>query len=210
MLKDRFIRIIAFCALGLFFAAGLAWYQTQQEFSSASQMNLVEPLSDGPYGGDYTLLNGAGETVTNTDFSGQYKLIFFGFTFCPAVCPTELSKLASVLDQLGPTAKSIEPIFISVDPERDTPDVIKEYTQQFHQSIVGLTGSRAQIDSVLDGFKIYASKVEMEGMDGYMVDHSSFTYFLGPDDRLLALFKPQDSAEDIVSSIQGWFGQVKS
>ena len=209
MLQDRFVRIIACCALGLFFAAGLAWYQTQQEFS-ARQMNLVEPLSDGPYGGNYTLLNGAGETVTNADFSGQFKLVFFGFTFCPAVCPAELAKLADVLETLGPVAKSVKPIFISVDPERDTPDVMKEYTAQFHESIIGLTGSRAQIDTVLDGFKIYASKVEMEGMDGYMVDHSSFLYFLGPNDRLLALFKPQDSAEDIVSSIQGWFGQIKS
>lgn len=207
-MKNRFSRIALFSAFGLVLAAGLAWMQTSPQ--NPQTLNLIEPLSDAPFGGPFELVNGNGETVTDKDFDGRYRLMFFGFTYCPAVCPTELSRMTDVLNGLGEDADKIAPIFVSVDPERDTPEVVKDYVSNFHSNLIGLTGSRAQIDHILAGYKIYASKVEMEGMDGYMVDHSSFTYFIGPDGRLLALFKPQDTPEDIITSIQGWMDALKS
>lgn len=153
-------------------------------------------------GGEFTLVNQDGEEVTQDDFKDTYKLIFFGFTYCPAVCPTELQKMKLVMEELGPLADKFTPIFISVDPERDTVQVVKDYVTQFHPKMVGLTGSEEQIEEVKKAYRVYASKVENDMMDGYMIDHSSFMYFMDKGNKMLALYPSTDTAVEIAEDIK--------
>lgn len=154
-------------------------------------------------GGDFTLIDHNGNEVTQDDYADTYKLYFFGFTFCPAVCPTELQKVALVMEELdAETAAKITPIFVTVDPERDTADVMKQYVEQFHPKLVGLTGSQEQITDISQKFRIYAKKVENEMMEGYMMDHSSYLYLMDKDNNLAAIYPATDTAEDIVADLQ--------
>lgn len=191
-------------AFAFVIGGGVTYMQMNSETARVEQkMGRVEPLAGGAQvGGGYSLIDHNGKAVSEANYSGSYKIIFFGFTYCPAVCPTELQKMTRVLDILGEDGGDIEPLFISVDPERDTPDVIRDYVMQFHPSITGLTGSRAQIDTVLESYKVYATKVESEFMDGYMMDHSAFMYLMSPDDVLITLYPTEDTAENIAKDIK--------
>lgn len=153
-------------------------------------------------GGAFSLVDQDGKAVTDEDYAGSYKLIFFGFTYCPSVCPTELQKMTLVMNQLGDKAKKIIPIFITVDPERDTPEQVKSYIAHYHPKMVGLTGTPEQIDAVEKSFHVYAKKIKNEFMDGYMMDHSSYTYLMGPNDELVAIYPVSDSAQDIIADIE--------
>ncbi len=155
------------------------------------------------FGGDFTLTNHAGEAVTDKDFKDQYRLIYFGFTFCPAICPTELQRVATILNELGSLGEAIQPIFITVDPERDTPEMMKNYVEMFHPRLIGLTGTIEQIEQAKTGYNVYSKKVKDEEMSEYTVDHSSFIYFMGPDDTLLRIFKISDPTETIIKNVRG-------
>ena len=139
-------------------------------------------------GGHFELLDAQGKTVTEKDFSGKYTLIFFGFTHCPDVCPTALLVIQNALNQLGSNADKITPIFITVDPERDTPHVMGEYVAHFGSRMVGLTGSASQIKQAADAYKVYYSKIDTGSALGYMMDHSGFIYLMGPDGKYIAHF----------------------
>lgn len=123
-------------------------------------------------GGPFALVNTEGETVTEADFAGTPRAMFFGFTHCPDVCPTTMFEAAGWLDALGERADELAMIFVTVDPERDTPDVLGEYVGAFDERIVGLTGERAAIDAVIEEYRIYARKVPLED-GGYTMDHSA-------------------------------------
>ncbi|GJL85787.1 MAG: electron transporter SenC [Micavibrio sp.] len=181
---------------------GIAYMQVNSETARVVEKpSTIEPMAGAAQvGGDFELVDHNGKTVTQADFSGAHKIIFFGFTYCPAVCPVELQKMAKVLDALDGT--DIQPLFISVDPERDTVDVMKGYVEQFHPAIVGLTGNRAQVDAVMESYKVYATKIESEMMDGYMMDHSAFMYLMSPDDALITLYPTEDTAENIAEDIK--------
>lgn len=153
-------------------------------------------------GGPFTLTDQNGKTVTQDTFKGQYKLVFFGFTYCPVICPTELQRTQKVMDGLGPIAEKIQPIFITVDPERDTPARIKEYLASFHPKQIGLTGTQEQINAAMQAYRIYANKVEMGTKDNYMFDHSAYSYLMGPDDKLISIFSTKDTAEKIIEEIK--------
>lgn len=157
-------------------------------------------------GGPFTLVNEGGTTVTEQDFAGQYKLIYFGFTYCPAICPTELQKITLALNTLAEEdadmAGKIRPVFISVDPERDTPDVLKEYVTLFHPRMTGLTGSPQQVEAAKKSFRVYAAKVQTEEANDYTVDHSSFIYFMGPDNSLISIYRMEDTAAQIAADIK--------
>ncbi|MBI1326355.1 MAG: redoxin domain-containing protein [Alphaproteobacteria bacterium] len=154
------------------------------------------------FGTDFTLIDQNEQTRTRADFDGKYKLVFFGFTFCPAICPTELQKISEALDILGADAQKVQPLFITVDPERDTPAVLKDFLSNFDDSIVGLTGARAVIDPVIKGYKIYASKVPGGDTENYLMDHSAFIYFLGPQNELIKVFKTDDTAAQMAEEIK--------
>jgi protein SCO1/2 len=129
-------------------------------------------------------------------------LVYFGYTFCPDVCPTELQAVAASLDKLGSQATKVAPIFITVDPERDTPSAMGEYVHLFDDRLVGLTGSPAQIATALRAYRVYAVKSESKTTSSYLMDHSSFLYLMGPDGKLRSLFKPGTSSDEIAASIQ--------
>lgn len=138
-------------------------------------------------GGPFTLSDRDGKPVTDKDFAGKYMLVYFGFTHCPDICPTGLLLIENVLDQLGSDA--IVPLFITLDPDRDTPKVIGDYVAHFGERIVGLSGTPEQIKQVAEAYKVYYRKVEdAEAPGDYMIDHSGYLYLMGPDGKYLAHF----------------------
>jgi protein SCO1 len=137
-------------------------------------------------GGHFLLTTSAGRTVTDRSFPGKWLLVYFGYTFCPDACPTALSALATALDELGPLAAEIQPIFITVDPERDTPQVVADYAKAFDARIVGLSGTREQIAAATKEFRVYYN-VRPLGNDEYAIDHSSFIYVIDPSGQVVEL-----------------------
>ncbi len=214
-MKARLIRWVFLLVIGLGIGSVIGYFQAQEEMGggvitlSPNDRAGASPISrdntSSNVGGAFTLINQNGEEVTQDTYAETYKLIFFGFTFCPAVCPTELQKLAVIMDDLGPMADQVTPIFVSVDPERDTPEVMKDYVTQFHPKLVGLTGSQEQIDAVKDLYKVYSSKVENDMMDGYMVDHSAFLYLMDKNNKMISLYPAKDTAQDIAKDLKTRF-----
>ncbi len=216
-MRNRFVRWVIFLLIGVGIGATIGYFDAKREMNSgvikASPDDVFKrkPSNKKPkdfsnmakdFGGEFTLVNQDGKTVTQDDFSDSYKLIFFGFSYCPEVCPTELMKMTLVLGDLkDDISTKITPIFISIDPERDTPEQLKQYVEQFNPDLVGLTGTKEQIEAVKKSFRVYASKVEMEDMEGYMMDHSSFMYLMDKDNKLVAMYPATDTAEDIADDI---------
>jgi protein SCO1/2 len=154
-------------------------------------------------GGPFTLVDHHGRTVTDADFRGRYMLIYFGYTFCPDVCPTSLSRNFEALDLLGDKAEAIVPILISVDPERDTPEHLRDYVTFFGDGLIGLTGSAEQIRAVADAYRVYYAKAKPESTDApYLVDHSSFTYLMAPDGRFVQFFRHETGAADMAERLR--------
>ncbi|MBV8092153.1 MAG: SCO family protein [Acetobacteraceae bacterium] len=152
-------------------------------------------------GGPFTLIDGLGQQVTDRSFRGRYMLVYFGFTFCPDACPTTLNEVAEALDQLGPKADRVQPIFITLDPDRDTPAVIKQYVGNFSPKLIGLTGTPEQIAAVTKEYRVYrAIHRTGPGPKDYTVDHSSVLYLMGPDGRFIAPI-PSESPEALATDI---------
>lgn len=167
--------------------------------------NLV-PVTQDAFGAPFTLTSHEGEKFRSSDLSGQYQLIYFGFTYCPAICPTELQKITATLNALNPEiAAQIQPVFITVDPERDTVKVMRDYLTLFHPSFLGLTGTQEEITQVLNDYKVYAAKVDDPSLTEYTMDHSSYIYFIDPEGRLLRLYKMEDTADYMVRDMTDWF-----
>jgi protein SCO1/2 len=153
-------------------------------------------------GGPFTLVNGDGKTVTDRDFRGKYMLLYFGYTFCPDVCPTSLNTLSAALDQLGPKADLIQPLFVTVDPARDTPPVVKQYAAAFGPRITGLTGSKEQVDAAAKAYRVYYREHRTgPGPNDYSMDHSSILYLVGPDGTFLAPVRAEQSPEDMAATL---------
>ena len=154
-------------------------------------------------GGPFTLIDQTGRKVTDKDFLGKYMLVFFGYTYCPDECPTELQVMSAALDSLGPKADDIQPIFISFDPQRDTPDVLKQYVANFHPRLVGLTGSPGEIASVAKAYRVYYSKVEgASGPDTYLMDHSTIMYLMDKQGKFLKHFTYSTDAAALAKAIE--------
>lgn len=158
----------------------------------------------GSIGGNFTLTDQDGNTVTNKSWPGKYQLVYFGFTHCPDVCPLGLNKIAEALNKMPKdTAAKIQPIFITVDPERDTAAGLKEYVGLFYPTLVGLTGTPQQIEQVKDQFKVYAQKQGDDEKD-YMVNHSSYTYLMSPKGPLLEVYSHDTTAQEMADGIRKW------
>jgi protein SCO1 len=140
-------------------------------------------------GGPFTMVNQRGETVTEASFRGKPMLLFFGFTFCPDVCPTELQVMAAALEQLGTTGADIQPIFVSIDPARDTPQVMAQYVGNFGPRFVGLTGTPEQVAAMAKVYRVFYARQENKAdPENYLMDHSSILYLMGPDGAFLKHF----------------------
>jgi protein SCO1/2 len=154
-------------------------------------------------GGPFSLTDHTGRAVTQADFAGRFLLLYFGFTYCPDVCPTELGTIAAAMDDLGAQASRVTPVLITVDPERDTPAALSDYVSRFHPAMVGLTGSPEQVAAAARAYRVFYAKVQRPDMTDYTMDHSSFIYLVGPDGRVRALFRPQTAPQAIVEAVRG-------
>jgi len=159
-------------------------------------------------GGPFNLIDHTGKAVTDKDFLGRNLLVFFGFTFCPDVCPSGLQVISAALDQLGPQAQNVTPVFITIDPARDTPEKMAAYVSSFHPRLIGLTGSAADVAAAIKAYRVYAKKVPGDGNPAdYTMDHSSVAYLMGRDGKLLAFFadlsKPDALAAQLRKALSG-------
>ena len=163
---------------------------------------LRGPSGQPVIGGPFTLVDSAGHDTTDKAFRGKYMLVYFGYTTCPDVCPTTLADVSSALDTLGAKAEAVQPVFITVDPARDTPDVVGPYVANFGTRWVGLTGSAAQIATATREYRVYYAKHKPgDGPLDYTMDHSSILYLIGPDGQFVAPIRadaaPAEMATDI-------------
>jgi protein SCO1/2 len=155
-------------------------------------------------GGPFALTDHTGRAVTDADFKGAHMLVYFGFTFCPDVCPTTLQTVGLALDRLGALADRVRPVFVTVDPERDSPAVLGEYVRHFHPRLVGLTGSAAQIAAIAKAYRLYYAEAPASdggGPDDYTMDHSSILYLIGPDGVFVTHFAHGTSAEALARGL---------
>ena len=153
-------------------------------------------------GGPFTLTDETGAALSNEDLTGHYMLVFFGYTYCPDFCPTTLTVMTQALDMLDPkVAEQVEPVFITIDPERDTAKALGEYSQHFHDKIHFLTGTPEQIAEVATAYRVFYQKVESEKFSDYVMDHSTITYVMGPDGRYVSHFGFDATAEAIVQDL---------
>jgi cytochrome oxidase Cu insertion factor (SCO1/SenC/PrrC family) len=153
-------------------------------------------------GGPFHLTDDQGKPRSDADFRGKLMLIYFGYTTCPDLCPTTLAIMGDALDRLGPDAADIAPLFITVDPERDTVEHLKGYAEQFGPGIVGLTGTAEQIADAAHAYKVYYHKAEAKPGESYLMDHSSIVYLMDRDGRYVANFGPDSTSEDIARVVR--------
>jgi cytochrome oxidase Cu insertion factor (SCO1/SenC/PrrC family) len=181
----------------LLIAAGLGVYTL-----TAAPEPQVKSTGEAQIGGAFTMVNHKGETVTEKSFQGRYMLVFFGFTFCPDICPTTLQVVGSALDQLGTKADKITPVLVSVDPARDTPEALKNYVENFHPRLVGLTGTPEQLAATAKAFKVFYQKVDNPTRpQDYLMDHSSILYLMGPDGKFVKHFTYTTDAKKLAEGL---------
>jgi protein SCO1/2 len=177
--------------LGL--AVGLAGLLGYMRFATPA----VPPgnLAGASLGGPFTLTDQNGQTVREADFAGRYRLIYFGYGFCPDICPTDLALVGRGLQAFetadAARAAKVAPIFITIDPQRDTPAALKPFVAAFHPRLIGLTGTQAQIAAVTKAYGVYAKRMETGDPQNYLMDHSAMVYLFGPDGRPIAFLPHQ-------------------
>jgi len=188
--------------------AGLALLGALAGCSAGKTPDVPPPLEGAAIGGPFTLTDQDGKTVRNSDFDGKFRIIYFGYTYCPDVCPLDLqavSKGFARFEQQHPDrAKDIQPIFISVDPERDTPPVLKQYVSAFHPRLIGLTGPLDTIRKVARAYAVTFEKVEDKGASGYLISHSRQAYVFGRRGEPLALLSYDKDPDAIAAEIDQW------
>ena len=165
------------------------------------------PLQGARIGGPFSLTDQNGRAFTDRNLAGRYALVYFGYTFCPDICPTDMGVIAAGLKQVGKSdpalAAKVVPVFITVDPARDTPEVLKQFVSSFHPRLIGLTGTTAEIARVAQSYAIAHSKGEAtEG--GYLVNHNSPAYLMGPDGKPIALLGQDGGADAVAATIRQW------
>ncbi|MDP9413840.1 MAG: SCO family protein [Pseudomonadota bacterium] len=166
------------------------------------------PLEGARLGGSFTLTDQNGRQVSDRQFDGRYRIVYFGFTYCPDVCPVDLQTIGQamrMLEKSDPSkAERVQPIFITVDPERDTPGVMKQYVSSFHPRLIGLTGTREQIAEVAKKHGVYSGKAEESGATEYMVDHSRIALLFGPKGEPIAILPHEKGAEAVAAELRRW------
>jgi len=181
-------------------AGGLLWHESEM----VPGLGRTVITGQATIGGPFHLTDQTGKSVSDADFRGRYMLVYFGYSFCPDVCPTTLGVMAQALEKLGPDSARIVPIFITVDPARDTPQVLADYMKAFGPGFVGLTGSDAQIKAAEKEYRVYAAKRPLE-TGNYGMDHSSVIYLMGPTGKMVSFYdeaiSPDDLAKDLKKKI---------
>ena len=153
-------------------------------------------------GGPFELTDHTGAQFTRDDLAGDYALIYFGYTFCPDVCPTELGLMAEAIDLLEGDGERVRPVMITIDPERDTPDVLSEYVPLFHERLVGLTGTEQEVRDVATKYRVFYRRFEDPNNTYYLMDHTSFVYLLSPTGEIASMFRYQTPPEEMAATIR--------
>lgn len=166
------------------------------------------PLAGAKIGGPFQLIDQDGKAITDKAFAGKYRIMYFGYTYCPDVCPTTAQTIGAamrLLDKSDPAVSArVVPVFVTVDPERDTPAVVKQFVGAFHPRFVGLTGSPAAIDTVRTEFGVFASKGKATPNGGYLVEHSNAAYLMDQNGKPLDLLPTDKGAEATAEVIKRW------
>ena len=198
----RGLRILLACAIALMVIAtgGLAALLL---IPSAPQ--TINPQA-GKLAGPFTLIATDGRSVTDQTYRGKWVLIYFGYTHCPDACPTALNDMGVALDRLGPEAAQLQPIFITVDPTRDTRDALAEYLKSFDPHVVALTGSPDEIAAVAKEYRVYVSPHQESGGD-YTVDHSSFFYLINPEGKYVRVIAGDVSGDELAERLHHWMNK---
>jgi len=196
MLRNR-QALIPYLLLVSAMIGGVLWYESEK----VPGLGRVVSTGQADVGGPFRLTRQNGKSVTDQDFRGRYMQIYFGYRFCPDVCPTTLSVMAQALEKIGGRSRQVAPIFITIDPERDTPKVLDDYMKAFGPSFVGLTGSVDEIKAVEKKYRVYAVKKPLEG-GNYGMDHSSVIYLMGPDGKLVSFYDEAISPDDLAKELK--------
>jgi protein SCO1/2 len=189
--------VLPFLLLVTVLAAGGLWYLGDLRSQRVTQTIELEKVE---LGGPFTLTDQNGMRRSDSEFRGKYMLVFFGYTFCPDVCPTTLAVMSAALDKMGKNADRIVPIFITVDPDRDTPDVLKAYLSAFSPRFVGLTGSEDEIAAATKAYRVYVQLHKEEG-ENYSVDHSGVVYLMDRMGAFLANYSLDDGPEELAADL---------
>ncbi|KRP89841.1 electron transporter SenC [Bradyrhizobium pachyrhizi] len=197
---------MAFAGAGLWLTLALvlvlAADAPPQSARSAAEIMDILMWNREPVGGPFSLTDQAGHERTDKEFRGKLMLIYFGFTTCPDICPTDLQAIALALDKLGRDGDQVQPIFITVDPERDTAAHLAEYVPMFHPRLIGLTGSDDAIRKLADAYKVYFARVPLKDAGDYTVDHTAYIYLMDREGNYLGFFPPGTSADRMVEIIR--------
>ena len=194
-------RVLVGSVLAAGLLAAVSMVHAQSERSAGELMDAVMWGKE-PIGGPFTLVDHTGKPRKDADFRGKLMLVYFGFSFCPDVCPTDLMAIGQAVDKLGPDGDAVQPLFVTVDPDRDTPAHLAEYVPFFHSRLLGLTGDAAQIRDAARLYRVYYAKVAIEGAAEYTVDHSGFIYLMDRDGKYLGFFPPGTPSDRMVAVIK--------
>nr|WP_246700532.1 SCO family protein [Variibacter gotjawalensis] len=175
-----------------------------QDASTRTAAELMDAVMWGkePIGGPFKLIDTEGRERTNDEFRGRLMLVYFGFTSCPDICPTDLQAMGLALDGLGEAAGGVQPIFVTLDPERDSREYLAEYVKMFHPKLIGLTGDKTAIAAAAAAYRVYHAKTQTGDGLGYTIDHSSFVYLMGRNGEYLGIFPPGTPPERMVAAIK--------
>ena len=201
------LRLLLISLLGLTLVAGGlgVWLWTQPPSSSAIVSSETRTSGTALIGGPFTLTDHRGERRSEADFQGRYMLIFFGYTYCPDICPTTLTTVSQGLDILAESeaakAAAVTPVFVSIDPARDTPSALADYMSHFHPAMVALTGSEEEVAVAAKAYRIFYQKVVQEDASDYLMDHSSIVYLMAPDGSYVSHFTHASTAEEIAEGL---------
>ena len=196
----RFLAIC--CVLGLLLSKAEAVLAEEADAPSAAALMDALMWGQEPIGGPFELIDHTGARRTDADYRGKLALLYFGYTYCPDVCPTDLQAMASALDLLGDAARAVQPLFITIDPERDTAEHLANYVSLFHPRLVGLTGGADAVRQAARAYKVHYAKVVLPDSPDYAMDHSAFIYLVNADGQYLGFFPPGTSPERMATIIQ--------
>jgi protein SCO1 len=169
---------------------------------SADQLMDDLMWNRGPIGAPFTLTDQEGHRRSDAEFRGKLMLIYFGYTTCPDICPTDLMTIAEAIDALGKLGDAVQPIFITIDPERDTVPKLADYVSSFHPRLIGLTGTSAEIRKIALAYKVYYAKRDIERGEDYTIDHTGVTYLVGRDGKYLGFVPPQTTPKRLAEVIK--------
>lgn len=195
----RFYATVATVAVAAFLG-GSAWYVLSDRKADPFAQCRQGQVAGGDIGGPFTLVNSAGQTVTDAEVLTKPSLVYFGYTFCPDVCPFDMSRNVEAVDLLEKKGIDVTPVFISIDPERDTPEALADYEANLHPKLIALTGSAEQVRAASQAYKTFYKRRET-GDEFYLLDHSTFTYLVLPGVGFVDFFRREITSEQMAESV---------